>query len=88
MSSLHHAARLSWILGLLRGRSNKLGEMNRGKEAGGTENKLCNKAVSDINMYEKTCKWYNVCPMKRFYEEGKLDEQWIKNIVRAITKAA
>jgi len=27
----------------------------------------------------KICKWYTVCPMKRFYEEGKLDEKWIKN---------
>ena len=26
----------------------------------------------------KTCKWYIVCPMKRFYEEGKLDEKWIR----------
>lgn len=23
------------------------------------------------------CKWYNVCPMKRFFEEGKLDKKWI-----------
>ena len=26
----------------------------------------------------KECKWYPVCPMKRFYEQGKLDEKWIK----------
>ena len=25
------------------------------------------------------CKWYQVCPMKRFYENGKLDKQWIDN---------
>ncbi|MHA1263919.1 MAG: uracil-DNA glycosylase [Candidatus Helarchaeota archaeon] len=25
----------------------------------------------------KTCYWYPVCPMKRFYEEGKLEERWI-----------
>ncbi len=24
------------------------------------------------------CKWYQVCPMKRFYEEGKLDKYWIE----------
>lgn len=24
------------------------------------------------------CKWYPVCPMKRFYEEGNLKEEWIK----------
>ncbi len=23
------------------------------------------------------CKWYNVCPMKEFYEKGKLDKKWI-----------
>ena len=26
----------------------------------------------------KICVWYDVCPMKRFYEEGKLDEKWVK----------
>ena len=25
------------------------------------------------------CKWYPVCPMKRYYEEGKLDKYWIDN---------
>ncbi|HIH98802.1 MAG TPA: uracil-DNA glycosylase [Thermoplasmata archaeon] len=24
------------------------------------------------------CKWYLACPLKRFYEEGKLDEKWIE----------
>ncbi len=24
------------------------------------------------------CKWYPACPMKRFYEEGKLDKRWIE----------
>jgi len=23
------------------------------------------------------CKWYHVCPMKRLFEEGKLDKKWI-----------
>jgi len=23
------------------------------------------------------CKWYNVCPMKKYFEEGKLDIKWI-----------
>ena len=22
------------------------------------------------------CKWYNVCPMKIFYENGRIDSQW------------
>lgn len=24
------------------------------------------------------CKWYPVCPMKRFYETGMLDEKWVE----------
>jgi len=28
--------------------------------------------------YEKSCKWFNVCPLKRFYEQGKLDKRWIE----------
>ncbi len=27
----------------------------------------------------KTCKWYNVCPMKMFYEKGLLDDHWIND---------
>jgi len=27
----------------------------------------------------KECKWYPVCPMKRFYEEGKLDRKWVES---------
>ena len=26
----------------------------------------------------KDCKWYPACPMKRFYEEGKLDKKWVE----------
>jgi len=26
-----------------------------------------------------TCKWYSVCPMKRFYERGMLDKKWVNN---------
>jgi len=29
-------------------------------------------------MKKKTCIWYNVCPMKRFYEAGKLEEKWVR----------
>ena len=25
------------------------------------------------------CKWYMVCPMKKYYENRKIDEKWIKN---------
>lgn len=24
-----------------------------------------------------TCKWFPVCPMKRFYETGKLEKHWL-----------
>jgi hypothetical protein len=25
----------------------------------------------------KTCKWYDVCPLKVFYEQGRLDAKWV-----------
>ena len=28
-------------------------------------------------MFQKQCKWFSVCPMKRFYDQGKLDKKWI-----------
>ncbi len=27
---------------------------------------------------KKECKWHQVCPMKYFYEQGKLDKKWIE----------
>ena len=30
-------------------------------------------------MVRKTCKWYQVCPMKIFYEQGLLDKKWVEN---------
>ena len=29
--------------------------------------------------YKKICKWFDLCPLKKFYEEGKLDKKWIEN---------
>ncbi len=30
--------------------------------------------------YKKTrCKWYNVCPIKYFVKEGKLEKEWVEN---------
>jgi len=26
----------------------------------------------------RECKWYPVCPMKRFYEHGKLERKWVE----------
>ncbi|MFX1445481.1 MAG: uracil-DNA glycosylase [Promethearchaeota archaeon] len=25
----------------------------------------------------RTCKWYPVCPIKYFVDQGKLDEKWV-----------
>ena len=30
-------------------------------------------------MKKKICEWYKICPIKRFYEEGKLDKKWVEN---------
>ena len=27
----------------------------------------------------KTCKWFPVCPMKFYWEQGKLDKKWTDN---------
>lgn len=29
-------------------------------------------------MAGKICKWYEVCPIKRFYEQGKLEKEWVE----------
>jgi len=31
-----------------------------------------------MNIHMKECKWFPVCPMKRFYKEGILPKKWIK----------
>jgi hypothetical protein len=30
-------------------------------------------------MEKEICKWYEVCPMKKFSEQGRLDKKWIEN---------
>ena len=35
----------------------------------------------------KTCKWFEVCPLKRFYEEGRLEKKWIENYCKGNFKA-
>ena len=27
---------------------------------------------------KKVCTWFTVCPLKKFYEQGKLDKEWIE----------
>ena len=36
------------------------------------------KSYRKLQVLLKDCKWYPVCPMKRFYEEGMLDKKWIE----------
>ncbi|MCK4664262.1 MAG: uracil-DNA glycosylase [Bacteroidales bacterium] len=40
------------------------------------------KMVNDykkLKILTQDCKWYPTCPMKHFYENGKLDKKWIEN---------
>lgn len=37
--------------------------------------KEANTAMKDKNI----CKWFGVCPLKRFYEQGKLDKKWVQD---------
>jgi len=30
-------------------------------------------------MPHKQCKWYSTCPMKLYFEQGKLDVKWVEN---------
>ncbi len=32
--------------------------------------------------HKNICKWYNVCPLKRFYEQKALDIIWVENYCR------
>jgi uracil-DNA glycosylase len=33
-------------------------------------------------MAKKECRWYDVCPMKRYYEKRMLDKKWVQNYCR------
>lgn len=40
-----------------------------------------NKTIDNyrkLKVLSKECKWYQVCPLKWFYENGKLEEKWIE----------
>ncbi len=30
-------------------------------------------------MKKKVCKWYPVCPIKKFTDDGKLEKYWVEN---------
>jgi len=36
------------------------------------------KNYHKLNVLSTDCKWYPICPLKRFYEEGKLNKKWIE----------
>ncbi len=36
------------------------------------------KSYRKLQVLLKSCKWYPLCPMRRFYESGKLDRRWIE----------
>ena len=36
------------------------------------------KNYSVLKVLQRECKWYPVCPVRRFYEEGKLDSKWVE----------
>ena len=36
------------------------------------------KSYRKLQVLSRDCKWYPVCSMKKFYEEGKLDKRWIE----------
>jgi len=31
-----------------------------------------------LQVLSKDCKWYQVCPMKKYYEDGTLDKKWVE----------
>lgn len=35
------------------------------------------KNYHKLNIMNQICKWYQICPMKSFYEQGKLSKYWI-----------
>lgn len=36
------------------------------------------KKYGKISVLLEDCKWYPVCPIRRFYENGKLDRKWVE----------
>lgn len=36
------------------------------------------KSYHKLKVLSSNCKWYPVCPMRKFYEEGRLDKKWVE----------
>ena len=32
-----------------------------------------------MKIKKSICKWYNLCPIKRFVKEGQLEKEWVEN---------
>jgi len=35
--------------------------------------------VSQLKKKEHICHWYNICPIKHFVDQNKLDRKWVEN---------
>ncbi len=36
------------------------------------------KAYAKLRVLSRPCRWYPLCPMRRFFEQGRLDRSWIE----------
>jgi uracil-DNA glycosylase family 4 len=43
-----------------------------------TDKEKMKKDYAKLKVLLSECKWYTVCPMKRFYEEGILESKWVE----------
>jgi len=43
-----------------------------------TDKEKIKKNYAKLKIFLSECKWYEVCPMKRFYERGILDTKWVE----------
>ncbi len=43
---------------------------------------MLSKKMKEKKISSRQCRWYPVCPMKRFYESGRLDRSWIERYCR------
>ena len=33
----------------------------------------------EVMEHKNVCKWYEVCPLKEFHEQGKVDKRWVED---------
>jgi len=34
--------------------------------------------LDEVRQFSMECKWFWICPIKRFWEEGKLGSKWVE----------